>query len=410
MPRGNDTQADRLRDFRRSRGLTQEGLAQRAGLSLGVIKKIERGGTARIETYHALARALKVRTSALFEPGSPHSTLRDDGDKMTLMLMRQAVAPPITVSGRPGLGDSIAVDPDLRHLRRTADALAKSYYRDDYGQVADLLPALVRSTGIALEYFDGGPEHTEALKLRADVLQMAGRYLTQVRAYDLAQLALRDAVQDAAAAADRTGAASAIYLQGWTLVRQGRLDEAEQLAVVTADEIEPRISRASQKELGVWGRLLIRASSAAARNNRAREAREVLRLARTAGAALGGSTATELCSWGRFNWSAVAFQAVENQLVAEKPDRVLGLAARIPKSATATSNTWNRHMLDVAQAHAMLRHSDEATGLLAGLHEQAPEWLRHQRLATETFQTVLRSNKRRLTRQQRDLARFFAIT
>ena len=28
--------------------------------------------------------------------------------------------------------------------------------------------------------------------------------------------------------------------QGWALTRQGRLDEAERLSVVTADELEPR--------------------------------------------------------------------------------------------------------------------------------------------------------------------------
>ncbi|RMI45606.1 helix-turn-helix domain-containing protein [Streptomyces triticirhizae] len=42
---------DRLRELRRARGLTQEGLAERANLSLGVVKKLERGGGARRERW-----------------------------------------------------------------------------------------------------------------------------------------------------------------------------------------------------------------------------------------------------------------------------------------------------------------------------------------------------------------------
>lgn len=242
---------DRLREFRRARGMTQEVLAERAGLSLGVVKKIERGGSARIETYHALARALKVRTSALFESGGPHQRRRTNDDNLTLMPLRQAIAPPATFAGRL---DTIAADePDLDQLQRVATDVARAYHRDDYDEVAELLPSLVRSSHVAAAHFSGDREHDRAVRLRANVLQMAGRYLTQVRAYDLAHVALRDAVRDADTVGDRAVVAGAVYQQGWLLMRQGRLDEAEQISAMTAEEIEPRISRASPATLGVWG-------------------------------------------------------------------------------------------------------------------------------------------------------------
>ncbi|HLL32464.1 MAG TPA: helix-turn-helix transcriptional regulator [Streptomyces sp.] len=401
----------RVRDIRLARGLTQEQLAEHANLSLAVVKKIEQGGNGRLDTYHALARALDVRTSALFEPGAPHATTRADDDKVDLMPLRQAITPPMAATGRLLIDDAIEPEPDLSNLRSTAATLAASYYSDDYGRIAQFLPALVTSARLAVDHYSNSPHHTEALKLRSDVLQTAGRYLTQVRAYDLAHAALRDALLDAAAAGDQDRAGSAVYLQGWLLMRQGRLDEAERLAVATADDVEPRISRASKGELGVWGRLLVRASSAAARNNRPREARDMLRLAHTAGAALGGTVAMYQYGWGRFDWTTVAFQAVENQVVADQPRRVLGLSARISATGTtATANTWNRHQLDVAQAHAMLRQADEATDVLAALKGEAPEWLRHQRMAADTFHEVLhRSKRRRLSSKQRDLAAFFGL-
>lgn len=405
-----DLPGTQIRKLRQTRGLTQEELAGQSGLSVGVVKKIEQGGTARLDTYHALARALRVHTAALFEPGAPHATTRDDADKVDLMPLRQAIAPPMGPTGRLLLGGTVDAEPDLARLRATAAGLADSYYSDDYGRTSTFLPALVLSARAAVDHFDHGPHHTEALQIRSDVLQTTGRYLTQVRAYDLAHTALRDALLDAVAADDRERAASSVYLQGWLLMRQGRLDEAERVALATADEVEPRISRATKGQLGAWGRLLIRGSSAAARNNRPREAREMLRLARTAGAALGGSTAANRYGWGKFDWSAVAFQAIENQVVANQPRRVLGLSARLPAVVSATANTWNRHQLDVAQAHVQVHQVDEATQVLAALHAEAPEWLRHQQMAESTFEASLRaSKKRRLTAKQRELAGFFGV-
>jgi transcriptional regulator with XRE-family HTH domain len=74
---------DRIREWRRRRGLTQEELAERSGLSLAVIKKIEQGGTGRMETYHQLAKALGVRTVAFVAPASPEPT-EEEGDAAVL--------------------------------------------------------------------------------------------------------------------------------------------------------------------------------------------------------------------------------------------------------------------------------------------------------------------------------------
>ncbi|WP_030563380.1 helix-turn-helix domain-containing protein [Streptomyces aureocirculatus] len=399
----------RLRELRLRRGLTQERLAERANLSLGVVRKLERGGTARLDNYHALARALGVRTSALFESGGPHSRTRGDDDNIDLLLLRQAVAPPISFSGRVTAPETVAPEPDLPRLRATAQEIGTAYHQDRYGEVAELLPGLVHAAHAAVRHYDSGTEHTEALRVRSDALQMAGRYLTQVRAYDLAHTALRDAIEDAVRVNDPQSAAAAVYQQGWLLMRQGRLDEAEQVSTATADFIEPRISRATRHSLGAWGKLLVHGSAAAARNNKPQTAREILRLGRTAGAALGAGQAVSVSSWGRFDWRTVAFQGIENQLVAQRPDRVLRLAERMPTPAGRKGLLFmRRHLLDVAQAHVMLRDGDGATDILWSLWAETPEWLRHQRMAEETFHEALgRSKRRHLTSKQRDLAAFF---
>ncbi|MFW6720311.1 helix-turn-helix domain-containing protein [Streptomyces sp. MAR4 CNY-716] len=399
----------RLRGFRRRRGWTQEQLAEAAGLSPGVVKKIERGGTARVETYHALARALRVRTSVLFEPAGPRQNPRADDDNVDLLPLRRAISPPVTLAGRPRL-DHAAEEPDLGRLRTTATTVALAYHRDHYPRVAELLPELIRSAHMAVDHFDTGAERDAALALRSEALQLAGRYLTQVRAYDLAHMALRDAVRDAARIGDRLNAASAVIGQAWILLRQARFDEAERLAADTADEMEPRISRASPEELAAWGWLLLRAAAAAARNNRPDEAKELVQLARTAGTALGAEVTEHLRGWGTFGPLTVGLKAIENELTAERPDLVLDMTARLPHGVgRATSDNWNRHRLDVARAHALLRHGDEATDVLLTLRRDAPEWLRHQRLAAITFEDVLKTRKRTLTGAQRQLAEYLAV-
>ncbi|MFG2737357.1 helix-turn-helix domain-containing protein [Streptomyces harbinensis] len=406
MPQNADTPADRLREWRRRRGFTQEQLAEQAGLSLAVVKKLERGGAGRLETYHALARALRVRTSQLFDAQPPHTTRHDDSGNLALMGFRRALVPPVTAGGRRL--DTVEPDLDLAQMARTATSLNGAYHRDDYATVAELLPHLASSAQLAVDHYTGEAEHSRALRLRSDVLQQAGRYLTQVRVYDLAHLALRDARRDSMSAGDVLGAGSAVSLQAWTLIREGRLDEAERLTVASAEEIEPRISQATTEALGVWGKLWLKGSAAAARNNRPEVAREMLRMARTAGAAM-GNRSSKRYKCGSFAASSVVIQAAENYAVTNQPRRVLGLAERMRNVQAATTNTGHRHQLDIAWAHLQLRETAEAEAVLAGLHSGARDWLRHQRMARDTFHGILRGSRQRVSKRQRELAKFFDV-
>lgn len=130
----------------------------------------------------------------------------------------------------------------------------------------------------------------------------------------------------------------------------------------------------------------------------------MLTLGRTASAALAGKTAVAPSSWGRFDWRTVVFQHIENQLVAERPERVLRLAERVEGAGDTVF--MRRHLLDVAQAHVMLKHRDEATGILERLRAETPAWLRHQQMATSIFQQIQHMSGR-VTNRHRALAAFF---
>ncbi|WP_422647121.1 helix-turn-helix domain-containing protein [Actinoalloteichus caeruleus] len=393
-----------LRALRDERGLTQEGLADAASLHVNTVRKVEQGGTASMETYHRLARSLGVTTARLVAGQPSRKQVHGDEDKTSLLSLRRAIAPPVGIDGRAiNLGE----EPNLGDLREAAAAFATSYRADRYQDLAAFVPNLVTSAHAAVEHYKHTPQQVLAHQARSEILQLAGRYLTQIRAYDLAQVALTDAVRDAAAAEDRLNSSAAVIGQAWVLLRQGRLDEAEELSTVTADQVEPRMSMASDEELAVWGWLLLRASAAAARNNRPDEAREAIRLARSAGAALADEVAHRLRGWVSFGPITVELKAIENEAIADRPDRVLAMSSPLTQGS-CTSDNWNRHLLDVAQAHARLGDDAAAARILAELAATSPQWLSHQRIAEETFSAIRRRRKRALTADQRKIAALFS--
>jgi len=392
---------DRIREYRMLHGFTQEGLAEKAGMHPNTIKKLEQGGTARMDTLHRIARALNTTTGSLIS-SRPRLLEHGDDGKLDLLDLRRTISPPITVDGDPLCDDT--EPPDLPALKDALIRLDAAYHGDRYTDLAEVLPGLIRSTHTAVAHHTHTPREAEARRLRSVALQIAARYLTQVRAYDLAHLALADATRDAAASDDEMVSVSCVVGQAWVLIRQGRFDEAERLAALTADRVEPRLSTATVDHLSSWGYLLLRVSAAAARNNRPDVSAEALGLARVAAARIGRDRYHELRSWGAFGPLTVELRSIEAELVADRPDRVLEMAGRLPSESRLTSSdSWHRHRLDVAEAYARMRRDSEAIRVLAELRREAPTWLRHQRMARETLERVVRRRKRALTTEQRAL-------
>ncbi|MDX6340184.1 MAG: hypothetical protein QOH87_322, partial [Trebonia sp.] len=85
---------DRLARLRRLAGLTQEDVAERSGVSVDVIRKLEqhRKHSARLPTLHALAKGLGVEVTALLgDPPAVASTGAPDTPE--LVELRRAVMP-----------------------------------------------------------------------------------------------------------------------------------------------------------------------------------------------------------------------------------------------------------------------------------------------------------------------------
>ncbi|KPM54857.1 transcriptional regulator [Frankia sp. R43] len=402
-----------LQNLRRRRGLSQEGLADRAGLSVSTIRKIEQGGNARLETFHILARALDAETSSLFQPGSPDPIAEhEESNKLNLIPLRQVLTPVIGLAGAVTFGAEAPAESREASLRADLSEAVGRYRADDFEAVAAMLPGMIRQSH-SLVNRAADEERATLLRLRAEIFQLAGLFLTQVRQYDLAYAAIRDAINDATAVGDNLTAAFGAISQAWLFIRQGRFVDAESLAGDIASKIEPRMSTATDEDLSAWGWLLLRGSAAAIRNNRQDSSDEFLSLADVAASRVSAARAPDhhnqyLTTFGP---AVVAMKRAESMMVMGDARGVLRLAENIPhpRSGRRRSDNLSRHLLDVAAAHTDLRDYRDATDVLVQLRKNSPEWLRHQRKAKDILLILLRSRKRSLSQELRDLADFLDV-
>ncbi|MFF4125705.1 helix-turn-helix domain-containing protein [Microbispora rosea] len=385
------TIGERIRSVRKRRGLTQQGLADMAGVSASLIRKLEQDARrdVRLETLRKIAVALKVPTTSLM--------VRHDAepaDEQTLDLwgpVRRALygleGPPLEAPTREGLGSALEASMPL-------------WKQDRYSQIAAMLPVMLRDADALVE------TDLPARHVRGRLLHLVGWLMTQTRQFDEADFALSRAMDDMN---DPLDAAATVSTHCWLLLRQGRLDKARRMAMRWADDVEPRISRATPHQLSAWGWLLLRSSAAAIRDNRPGEADDTIRLARTAAVAMGHDLTPDEDFLRTFGPVTVAMKRVENAMIEDRPDKVLQLSQTIPVTGLRpTSNNRNRHLLDVAEAHRRMHRHSEAFDILQGVRRDAPEWMTNQRYARDILKGII-GRRRTLTSEMRDLADFVRL-
>ncbi|GAB3653099.1 helix-turn-helix transcriptional regulator [Actinocorallia lasiicapitis] len=376
---------ERLRTVRKRRGLSQRDLAALAGVSVSLIRKLEQGerDDTRLETLRKLASALGVRTSDLIVRVGP-----DDHTDLW-SAVRDALS---------GLRvEEPEEEPTAAGVSRVMASLMPSFSGDKYGDLSVTLPPLLR---------DAAALGSDGRQIRSRLLHHTGWLLTQTRQFDAAEVALRQALDESM---DRLDSAAIINTQCWLLMRQGDLRGTLDLAARWADDVEPRLSRATIEELSAWGWLLVRMSAGAVRNAQSGDAEDAIRLARTAAVAMGGEYSPPGDFLRAFGPMTVAMKRAENAMVEDRPDRVVSMAERIPiGDLRPTSNNRNRHLLDVAKARVQLRQYPQAFDLLQRIRKDAPEWITNQRYARDVLGLLI-SKRRTLTSDMRELADYIDL-
>ncbi|TXL83964.1 helix-turn-helix transcriptional regulator [Streptomyces sp. IB2014 016-6] len=405
---------DNVRHHRRRLGWNQHELAESAGVSVGLVRKIEQGGNPTVETIHMLARALGTTTSSLFATEAPEPLHATAGDGPKLSELRRALMPPV---GLREVLTELDRAPTLTAIQRDIDDSHSLYHSDRYDSVAKRVPGILRDAKAAVTLAETDDDRRKATMVRASAYLLVGKYLTQVRRYDMAYHSLSLGIQDARNAGEKHIAATGVVGMGWLLLRQDRFDEAELLATTTAEEIEPRISTAKPGELALWGELLQRVASAAMRNNRPDIAKEARRMTATAASALDREHVNFRQHWTTFGPVTAEAKAIEDLSLVGDARGVLRRADEGPVGRKAlkrfgrpSANNWDRHRLDVAKAHVLLGSHQDGMEELNTIRRSSPEWLKHQSMARYVMQDILRRRTRTLTQDMRDMADHLGVS
>jgi transcriptional regulator with XRE-family HTH domain len=331
--------------------LTQEQLADRAGVSVDVIRKFEQGRkvNARITTLTAIAEALDVDLSALMSKPTHLETIPPDGG---LLALRRALTPMVPAPA----GDPLERDA----IRAQIDEGWVAYWFGDYDAISGFLPTVITSARAA-----------GAKDLLAEATQIAACTLVHLGHPDLSLTATESALRDAE---DPLLHAAVAGTQSWVLLNQGRPDDAAATAVRKADDMEPR-RRATPAEVSLWGNLLVTAATASARAGDDDEATELLAVAQGAAARLGGPRNDYQTAFGA---EQVTMQRVDVAVVAGDHTRALDAAAGMPAVSSLPLAAQARHRTDLAHANAALGRHAEAERLLLEIERMAPRWMRYQ--------------------------------
>lgn len=369
---------DRVARLRRLADLTQEGLAERSGVSVDVIRKLEqrRKHSARLPTLHALSKGLGAELTALLgdPPGVPSN---GEADPPQLVAVRRAIMPPLfALPPEPSGAERLS----LPLLRAELSQGWTLYHDAEFGRLMDVLPGIIADARLMAAV--GSPDQrADGQAALGKALQLGGHLAIRLGKSDLALSALERAVDAAGQSSDPLLAAMASNSVAWAYQRQNRLDDATHLAVHAADGVERDHTHTSEG-IRVWGGLLMSAATSYARRDDYDTADEMMRTAeRAAGrlAKLPPPADGKLVSV--FSKSSVRIERVRLAVQHERPEEALALAKGMRLSADTPPSWRTWLLLDVARAYTDIGDAGGAVQALQSLRKAAPAWMRHHTLA-----------------------------
>ncbi|NEC06959.1 helix-turn-helix transcriptional regulator [Streptomyces sp. SID7909] len=374
----NDDLGRTLRRLRRLASVTQEELAERADVSVDVIRQLEQGRkqSARLPTLHALANGLGVElTTLLGDPPAVASSGENDGPRF--VAVRRAIMPALWGPEPEPPGDGFSMD---RLRERIAEGWTQ-YHSAEFDAVMTVLPELISDARAATASSDGEVRRAGFGAL-GKALQLAGHVAVRMGKTDLALISLERAIEAAGQSADPLLVPMIVNSTAWTYQRQGRLEDALGIALRTADEMVSAGRLDTVDGLKVWGALTMSAATSAARSGDYDRAAAMMgaaekEAARVAKLPEGGDNRMVSV----FSPSSVRIERVRLAVQYGHPQDALALAKgmRLSKDTPPSWRTWL--LLDVARAHTDTGDAAGAVKTLESLRRVAPTWMQHHTLA-----------------------------
>jgi transcriptional regulator with XRE-family HTH domain len=389
--------------IRKARNLSQEELAAGAGVAVDTVARIERGErqTTRTATLNKLARALGVTPSMLLGILPPHERVTGDVTDLRRALTASAEV--------PGLGDftDLRETAPLSELRSSLSYAWQAYIAGRHAELLHTLPVLLADAH-RLVHQAKGARLNSAYSVLSGAYRLGAGTAGRFGMGDLAFIAAERAVRAARQSDDpEIGVAVSTRYLVWVLIRQGRTEEAETVAVRMAERVEPRMSDRNTRALGVFGNLLFNAASAALRADNGDRAGELLRVAQAAAVRSGKDEVSEA---GIFGPRIAAIQGVEGAVRLGDPEEALRLAETVPDANGPVPPFWEAgHRIHLASAAVELRQERRALTLLAEARDLAPDWVRYQPMGSAAMREIVDRATRRRNEEFAELAEHYGV-
>ncbi|WP_252396131.1 helix-turn-helix domain-containing protein [Streptantibioticus parmotrematis] len=363
---------DRIAELRRRRGLTQEGLAEAAGLSVDVVRKLEQGRrrTARLTTINALARALDTEPSHLVgQPTTFETHPLGSDDLPSVLALRRAVSPVADLLGGDGDPEEPPSIAELQEALRSTEAIRRE---GRMAEIGALLPQLIRDARAAV-HANTGSSAAAANSVLAVAYQVAATTLTALGKEDAAFTAIERSLTAIRGCDDPGLETLAASTLSWVFTKQGRLGDAERVALARAERIEPTF-RSAPADLALWGVLLLRGATAAVRQDKRADVRELLNLASGAAASIGQDLLVYATPFGPTN---AGIARVNFLVEMEESDEAVRAARAVPDVGSLPPTWRARFHVDRALAYSDLGNDTAAQRALLTAEADAPEWMRY---------------------------------
>lgn len=388
MPQWSDYSDGERIAILRGAEVTQAQLAERTGLSIQTIRQAEQDRRMSLPTLLALAAALGVDTSVILGQQAPRKTMRQE-DRTMLRELSHAVH-----DTAAGFTSDMGEVPSLDELGRLTRKAWDLYWRGQYAEAGAVGAPLLRSAAARLREQPAG-EQAEAWGYLADSYRMCAYVANLLGVRDLAYAAIGHAQRAADTAADELRQALVTSGRSWVLMRDARMTDALNLAQQSAEQIEPRYSKATPEQLTVYGSHINFAAVVASRMGDKERAADYLSLSHATGARMQREVRAHGTLFGPISAST---QAVGINVSLGQTGKALALIDSIHETNTLTDAAQNRYQLDKAMALADAKLWDQSLDTLEGALRRSPQWARHQALPQVILSKVGRASTTRIRR------------
>ncbi|WP_067852530.1 helix-turn-helix domain-containing protein [Nocardia shimofusensis] len=374
----------RIRRFR-GKALTQRQLADQAGVSVDLVRKLEQGGrqTASIASLQKIARALDVDIADLI--GNRHGIPSGNPDA-GIVAIRHALTPVDDLLG--SAPEEAAVS--LEDGRRAVDYAWGAYWSGHYGLLTTILPTgltQLRATVHAARNGSVAP----ANELLARMYWVTGCTLVHLGQTDPAFLSIRLALAAAERGEDPLLLATIRGSVAWQLLVQGRYGESRGVALRAASELEPD-GEVAPAHLSAYGSLVLQGATAAGRAQNVPDALALLETAGEVALRLGVDRQDYETYFGP---SQVVMQTVDVNVSAERYPEALTAAAQMPVNGGLPQASRARHLADTAVAWTRTGQYGRALGaLLDAERVGGADWMKYQSLPRHIVSELLDNDRR----------------